>query len=125
MYKEIILVDDDRLINTLNTFLFKRMGLEDRVMSFHNPIEALDRLRSCTDIETKRLILLDINMPEMSGFEFLEHMEEENLPMAMEVIILTSSDSLADKEQAKKYSERVKDFISKPLLEENISHHLK
>ena len=42
----------------------------------------------------------------------------------MEVIILTSSDSMADKEEAKKHTRYVKDFVSKPLRENTISPYL-
>jgi CheY-like chemotaxis protein len=124
VYKEIFLVDDDQLVNTINTFLFKKMGVGHKVQSFLNPEEALDRLKSFTDNEEKILVLLDINMPEMSGFEFLESMAAENFPTSVEVIILTSSDSKADKEEAEKHTKYVKDFISKPLREHMIRPYL-
>jgi len=124
MYKEIYLVDDEDLVNTVNAIHFRRMGMEDRVKSFTNPELALDDLRFRDNPQTKTLILLDINMPEMNGFEFLEFMMLEDFPVTNEVLLVTSSESDADKEEAKKYEKYVKEFITKPLRIEHLEDYL-
>ena len=124
MYKEIFLIDDDSLVNRIHTIHISNMVFKDKITSFTDPEMALEELGNKVGFNGKILILLDINMPEMSGFEFLEHMLTNNFSESFVVIIVTSSESHGDRERAKKYGKYVKDFISKPLNRAHLMNYL-
>ncbi|KKM64558.1 hypothetical protein LCGC14_1500210 [marine sediment metagenome] len=120
MYSKIYLIDDVELVNLMYQVLLRRLGLEDKVISFTNPEKALDHLRFQETNSEPILILLDINMPEMTGFEFLEFMLLEKFPTNIDVVIVTSSINEEDRKLAKTFPQFVKDFISKPLKSEKL-----
>ncbi len=120
MYSEIYLVDDLEMTNVMHQVLLRQLHLEDKVKSFTNPEEALDDLRFNKSNMAPKLVLLDINMPEMNGFEFLEFMALEEFPLNIDVIMVTSSTEYADKILAEKYPQFVKGFVQKPLQIENL-----
>lgn len=108
------------MVNVLHQVLIRQLSMEDKVRSFTDPEEALDDLRFKVGKFEPILVLLDINMPEMSGFEFLEFMVLEDFPTNIDVIVVTSSNSEEDKILAKQYPQYVRDFVSKPLQIENL-----
>ncbi len=115
MYSEIYLVDDMLLINVQHQVLLRQIGLEDGVRSFTNPEEALDELRFKVEKQEPILVLLDINMPEMTGLEFLEFMILENFPQTIDVVIVSSSNFEEDRILAEQYPQYVRDYVTKPL----------
>lgn len=114
-YSQIYLVDDFEMSNLLHKALFKKLQVGDHINVFTNPEKALDDLRLKLGKSNRILILLDINMPEMSGFEFLDIMVEEGFPHNIDVIVATSSISEKDIVKVKEYPQFVRDFITKPL----------
>jgi len=120
MYSKIYLIDDVELVNLMHLVLLRRLGLEDKVISFTNPEKALDHLRFQETNSEPILILLDINMPEMTGFEFLEFMVLEEFPTNIDVVIVTSSIFDEDRTLAASFPKFVKDFVSKPLRTEKL-----
>jgi len=124
MRLKVLLIDDDKINNFLNkSVIGKHCGEECQVSEFINPEEAYDFIKSCM-LDNKEnkpdVIFLDINMPEMSGFELLEKMKEENVSLPeTRIYILSSSLDPNDIEKSKSF-DAVTDFISKPLDQQKI-----
>lgn len=114
--KKIIVIDDDPIINFICKKFIRLLAPEFEVIGFTNPLEAFDYLKKYKNIKSFP-ILLDLNMPEMSGWEFLEKCDKDNLHH--DFFILSSSIDPNDKHLADK-NKLVKKFISKPLE----SHHI-
>ena len=110
-----ILIDDDPIINLVHKKVIIKNDLEAEVTDFISGKKALDYLKNSNDTE-KNIILLDINMPEMNGFEFLGALlKNKNIDCnKLKIFILTSSLNVKDKEQAGKYP-ILKGYLEKPL----------
>ncbi len=114
---KILLVEDDSVTNFITKNKLKNLRFEN-IITVENGLFAIDYLKTeCPD-----LILLDINMPVMDGFDFLTYIEENKLCPEVPIIILSSSDRPKDQELTKKFM-NVIDFIEKPLNYQKI-HHL-
>ncbi|HTO31088.1 MAG TPA: response regulator [Pararhizobium sp.] len=111
----ILTVDDDENDLFICTYTIRRFDPGIKVLKAMNGLEALGVLKDTTP----DAIILDINMPVMNGFEFLEHYTKEFETHAPVVAMLTSSHHAADREKALKY-DFVKSYFEKPLTPENL-----
>lgn len=122
-----LLVDDDPTTNYLNRKLLQRLAVTVQVREALNGQEALALLAtSCTTPEAPAcptLIFLDINMPVMGGFEFLETYQQQPLTQhPIIIIMLTTSLHPADVQRANRLP--VAGFLTKPLTAEKIQQVL-
>ncbi len=111
----ILHVDDDRVDCMVIGRAIKRLGSNYEVTQAHNGIEALMMLRGETDVKLKRpdIILLDLNMPMMSGIEFLHELRSDPENKSIHVCVMTTSEDAGDISSAKEMN--VAGFIIKPL----------
>jgi CheY-like chemotaxis protein len=118
--KRIVLIDDDQLNNLINTRIITKFS-DYTVDSFISAREGLKYLNSCDAGLFPEIIFLDINMPVMDGWEFLDEFQKmpEHLIQHCSVIMLTSSIDINDIEKAKLYKS-VREFMSKPLTLESL-----
>ncbi len=118
----LLIIDDD----DINIFIIRKIaektGFDINMVSKSNGQQAIDYL-----IETMsknepfpKLILIDINMPVMNGWEFIEAYEKLNIQFEANLYILSSSVYENDIEKTKSYKS-VKGFISKPLSKERLT----
>ncbi len=129
-FKRILLVDDDETSNLLTTMVISDMNITEEVDVAANGEEALQYIiNNCKEASSGNerkcpgLILLDINMPIMDGFEFLEAYKKKfDLDNKVPVVMLSSSSNKSDYEKAKAFN--VKGYIVKPLNEEKLQDAL-
>lgn len=115
-YNNIIIVDDDPVSNYVCNMYIKLLLPEMPITSYLNPLEALEKF-SIEMNKTSNIMFLDINMPQLNGWQFLEKFQKEKFKM--DVIILSSSISKTDKEKIHKFPEVI-DFLIKPITKDNL-----
>jgi len=122
-FTSILLVDDDEATNYLHELYIKEWGFAENIYTALNGQEALDFLRNSEAFQKDRpsLILLDVNMPIMNGFEFMEAYEkiEEEFKATQLVVMLTSSLHATDQTKAAGLN-TLDSFINKPLSREQM-----
>jgi two-component SAPR family response regulator len=117
-----IIVDDDPLNNTICSLMLKRTLHEVGIKTFTQPWEGLVFIQNNINrLMTHSVLFLDINMPALTGWDFLGHYEKfsEEIKMQISIYLLSSSINQRDRDKAKKY-ECIKGFVSKPLTTEAI-----
>lgn len=122
LYKSIILVDDDPINNLINKRLITKLSISEKVEEFLEAEKALQKLKKMDPGEIT-LILLDINMPVMNGWDFLNVYLKEFPDRNDEIYVLSSSIDLQDRQKAMQYKV-VKGFVEKPLTPEKMKNLL-
>lgn len=110
----VVVIDDEPGILFLHELMLSESNLSDQIFTFSNPKEGMDFILETVQSNNPILVLLDINMPMMNGWEILEKLDELNLAEKVYVIMATSSIQKSDREKSRKYPS-VKMFIEKPI----------
>lgn len=126
MSKHVLLIDDDPIFHIIFTRMIKKVQPGITVNSFSNGNNGLEYLNQNYSSDNQYVILLDINMPIINGWQFLDIIRKKGIALNNNICIyiLTSSTDLDDEEQSKTYN-FVKDIISKPLTVQSLSYVLK
>lgn len=115
--KRILLIDDEVADNYYHQMIIEEAKITQKIVAVQNGLEALEYLllKENGHCPQPELIFLDINMPKMNGWEFLEEYRKLHKSQKGDtVIIMTTSMSPFDREKAQNAPE-VKEFLEKPL----------
>jgi len=109
----VLLVEDDE-VDVMNVRrAFKKNNVRNPLFVAGNGLEALEMLRGEEMPRERRLVLLDLNMPRMSGIEFLRELRSHEELKSTPVVVLTTSDDERDRVEA--YNLNVAGYILKPV----------
>jgi CheY-like chemotaxis protein len=118
MSLKVLLVEDDEVFMLLNARMVVKSGLCDEPLTFPDGKEALDYLEKHLYDDNSYLVLLDINMPVMNGWEFLDSIQSLRICGLISVVMVTSSIETMDQNRARQYPQVI-DYFEKPLRLEN------
>ena len=113
---DILIIDDDPINNLICEKILHIKGISSNSFSFTSAAKALEFLAE-VEGQSPSAILLDLNLPEVDGWQFLEKFQSLNIKTP--IFILTSSIDPRDKNRSETYKD-VKGFFTKPLIDGNL-----
>lgn len=123
-FNDVFVVDDDKIFHFIIKKLLANNNIEVSPEFFENGLQALNGIKGKLDRgETPPdLILLDINMPVLDGWQFLEEYIKlkDRLKKDIAIYIISSSDNTVDIDRAKDFKSEISDYYLKPVTVEAI-----
>ncbi len=115
----VLLIDDSEIDLFINQKILEFNNFSNNIISISSPIRALELLMSADNLPD--VIFLDLNMPIMDGFHFIEKFETlpDYVKNSVSIVVLTSSENNVDRKLAVRSSNVIR-YISKPLTDEKI-----
>jgi two-component system, chemotaxis family, chemotaxis protein CheY len=124
--KLVCIIDDDAIFHTILKVKIQKRSPAQRFLNFSDGKEAIDYFRKQENWTKERIpdiIFLDINMPFVDGWQFLDAFAEiePELPKPIQIFMLSSSIDNRDLEKARSHP-RVEDYITKPIADDRLAN---
>ncbi len=128
-YQNVMLIDDNEIDNLINQKMIEAAGITETIFTHSGAKSAIEFLRNIEKIMRKspnvlpQVIFLDIDMPLMDGFQFLDQFDKLSTETKnyCKIVMLTSSINPQDLNKSKTY-EYVRKFLNKPLTQESLKN---
>ncbi len=128
-YNAVMLIDDNEIDNLINQRVIENAGICNHIFTHTGGKSAIEFLKNAEKVATSskdnsllpQIIFLDIDMPLMDGFQFLDEFDNlsDTIKSHCKIVMLTSSISIKDTKRSKSYN-NVKEYINKPLSKESL-----
>ena len=125
-YRNVMLIDDNEIDNLINQKMIEAAVVAENIFLHTSAKSAIEFLRNIENLDVAERVLpdvifLDIDMPLMDGFQFLDEFEKLNnaVKKKSRIVMLTSSINPQDFTRSKKYNS-VRQYLNKPLTNESI-----
>ena len=117
----VLIVDDDEVSNFIYTKTMAQVDFATNVVTKRSANDALQFLKNSSKVNPPDIVFLDINMPIMNGWEFLEEYRKFSRDNVKDVVLVMLSSSVfrEDIEKSREYPE-VNEYVSKPLTKETL-----
>ncbi|AWA31294.1 response regulator [Flavobacterium magnum] len=123
-YKDLFVVDDDKIYHFILRNLLNKNNIRLTPSFFENGFDAIEILKQKLHAnEFPDLILLDINMPIMDGWQFLEEFRKlrENFELTTDIYVVTSSNDNIDISKARDFENDIASYFLKPISQSDIN----
>lgn len=125
-YRTVMLIDDNEIDNLINQKMIEAASITDNIYTHTGAKSAIEFLKNMERLDVAEKVLpdvifLDIDMPLMDGFQFLDEFEKlsDTTKTKCKIVMLTSSINPQDFNRSKKY-DNVKLYLNKPLSHDSI-----
>ena len=113
-YDKIFLIDDEPIINSIQNLYLQKFFPDNSIDKYDGATGALEKLMALDESVQKVLIFVDLNMPVLSGQQFLDQLLKANMHYEVEAYVITFSNDPEEVEQVRKHP-YVKKVVRKPV----------